>query len=133
MRRTFVLAIVLVGMGAGLSASDWPQWRGANRLAIWSETGIVENLPDELQVTWRVPINSGYAGPAVSRGRGFVTDWQEDPDSRTIDGTERVLALDENTNFASVLFNGAEPMCGENQNPDSYKVLKTIVRSKNTK
>ena len=97
MRRTFVLAIVLVGMGAGLSASDWPQWRGANRLAIWSETGIVENLPDELQVTWRVPINSGYAGPAVSRGRVFVTDWQEEPDSRTIDGTERVLALDENT------------------------------------
>ncbi len=97
MRRTFVLAIVLVGMGAGLSASDWPQWRGANRLAIWSEIGIVENLPDKLQVTWRVPIDSGYAGPAVSRGRVFVTDWQVNPDSRTMDGTERVLALDENT------------------------------------
>ena len=51
LRRTFVLAIVLVGMGAGLSARDWPRWRGANRLTIWVETGIVDNLPDELQVT----------------------------------------------------------------------------------
>ena len=30
-------------------------------------------------------------------GRVFVTDWEEDPDSRTVDGTERVLALDELT------------------------------------
>ena len=85
----------LLGMGAGLDADDWSQWRGADRLGVWTETGIVDQLPDQLKVTWRVPVNSGYAGPAVADGRVFVTDWVEDPQSRTMDGTERALALDE--------------------------------------
>ena len=79
------------------SAEDWAQWRGADRLAVWQETGIVEELPDQLKVGWRTPLRSGYAGPAVAGGRVFVTDWFEDPESRTIDGTERALALDEQT------------------------------------
>ena len=87
----------VLGMGAGLAAEDWPQWRGADRLGIWTEDGIVDRLPDQLKVTWRVPIRSGYSGPAVADGRVFVTDWTEDPQSRTMDGTERVLALDERT------------------------------------
>ena len=96
-RRPIALAGALVGASIGLSASDWPEWRGAERVAVWNETGIVDTLPDELLVTWRVPINSGFAGPAVANGRVFITDWAEDPESRTIDGTERVLALDERT------------------------------------
>ncbi len=64
--------------GAGAQASDWRQWRGVDRLAVWDETGIVDDLPAELKVTWRVPIGSGYAGPAVADGRVFVTDWAED-------------------------------------------------------
>ena len=78
-------------------ADDWPQWRGADRLAVWHETGIVETLPDELKVAWRTPIGSGYSGPAVADGRVFVSDWAEDPASRTLDGTERAIALDEQT------------------------------------
>ena len=96
-RGPIALAGALVGASIGLGASDWPEWRGADRLAVWVETGIVETLPYELRVTWRVPINSGFAGPAVADGRVFITDWAEDPESRTIDGTERVLALDERT------------------------------------
>ena len=84
-------------LAPGLAAEDWPQWRGADRLAVWHETGIVEELPDELQVAWRTPLRSGYSGPAVADGRIFITDWMEDPDSRTLDGTERALALDEET------------------------------------
>ena len=52
---------------------------------------------DGLKVTWRVPLGSGYSGPAVADGRVFVLDWTEDPDSRTLDGSERVVALDETT------------------------------------
>ena len=78
-------------------ANDWPQWRGEDRRGEWTETGIVEALPDELKVAWRVPINSGYSGAAVADGRVFITDWAEDPESRTMDGTERALALDEET------------------------------------
>ncbi len=82
---------------ASLAAQDWPEWRGAGRLGVWTETGIVDDLPDELLVRWRTPIRSGYSGPAVAGGRIFITDWLEDPNSRTLDGTERAVALDEET------------------------------------
>ena len=93
------LVLVLAAGGPGLAAAeDWPQWRGAGRLGVWHEDGIVERFPaGGLQVDWRVPVGSGYAGPAVADGRVFVLDWREDPDSRTLDGTERALALDEET------------------------------------
>ena len=68
--------------------------RSARRLGgVW----IVDELPDQLEITWRVPINMGYSGPAVADGRVFVTDWAEDPRSRTMDGTERAFAVDEGT------------------------------------
>ena len=94
------LSSVLAGCLAASThvvADDWPQWRGPDRLAVWHETGIVDQLPDELEVTWRVPIRSGYSGPAVAGGLVFVTDWEEDPESRTVDGTERLVVLDEQT------------------------------------
>ena len=78
-----------------LSAKDWPHWRGTERLGLWTETGILEEFPDEgLTVKWRVPVNGGYSGPSVADGRVFVLDYVE-TEPRTMDGTERVLALDE--------------------------------------
>jgi len=96
-RTAVALTCMVVAFSTALKAHDWPQWRGPDRLAIWSETGIVETLPETLRVAWRVPIHSGYAGPAVANGRVFVTDWLKDPQSRSLDGTERLLALDEET------------------------------------
>ena len=99
--RTLVRCLALAGcvlLTAGPAlANDWPEWRGTGRLGVWAETGIVQNLPAELKVKWRVPVNSGFSGPAVVDGRVFVTDWAEDPASRTMDGTERAIALDEET------------------------------------
>ncbi len=99
--RFVFVAVVLAGVAWGaqsLAADDWPQWRGAGRLAVWHETGIVDRFPEDgLEVTWRTPVRSGFAGPAVADGRVFVLDWQEDPASRTLDGTERLVALDEAT------------------------------------
>jgi len=37
-RFTCILLVVLVA-GAALLAEHWPQWRGADRLGIWTETG----------------------------------------------------------------------------------------------
>ena len=93
------LAVAMAGfvLTASVGAEDWPQWRGADRLAVWDETDIVEKLPEELKVTWRVPVRSGFAGPAVADGRVFITDWQQDPESRSMDGTERIIALNEET------------------------------------
>ena len=48
-------------------------------------------------MAWRVPIRAGFAGPLVAGGRVFVLDYQEDPGSRTMDGAERLLCLDEET------------------------------------
>ena len=96
-RLVAVCVCVTLSVGVRLSADDWHQWRGIDGLGIWTETGVVDKLPDRLKLTWRVPINSGYSGPAVAAGRVFVTDWAEDPQSRTLDGTERILALDEET------------------------------------
>ena len=91
-------ASLAVLTASGLHAEDWPQWMGPDRLGVWRETGIVERFPEGgLAVTWSVPIGNGFGGPAVAGGRVFVTDWAADPDSRTADGTERVLALDEET------------------------------------
>ena len=90
-------ALALTMSLSAVSAEDWTQWRGPGRAGVWHETGVVGELPAELQIDWRVPVKSGYAGPAVADGRVFVLDWEEDPESRTMDGTERATAIDELT------------------------------------
>jgi outer membrane protein assembly factor BamB len=93
--------LALCVLVASVRANDWPQWRGPTRLGVWTETGIVEQFPDDgLTVTWRVPIRPGFAGPVVSGGRVFVLDYQETAGTRTMDGTERLQALDEETGAA---------------------------------
>jgi len=90
---------------AALHADDWPQWLGPQRDAVWRETGIVEKFPaDGLKYRWRVPIGGGFAGPAVAKGRVYITDRQlakgapnpANPFARgEIPGSERVLCLNE--------------------------------------
>ncbi len=94
-----VMAVVFMALlTARLAAEDWPQWRGPNRLAIWAEDGIVDRFPEGgLQVTWRVPVKGGFSGPVVADGRVFVIDFEFLPGTRVADGTERLLALDEET------------------------------------
>ena len=92
----FIVAVALTT--AVLRAEDWPQWRGVDRDGVWADTGIVEQFSDTgLKVTWRVPVRGGFAGPTVAGGRVFVLDYEETPGSRTMDGSERLVALDEDT------------------------------------
>ena len=95
-RRVFLCLLVFVaGAAPTIYAEDWPEWRGAGRLGVWTETGILETFPKEgLKVLWRTPIKSGFAGPTVADGRVFVLDFAP---SQILRGTERVLALDERT------------------------------------
>ena len=99
MRLTSIPVIMFaVALVAPLNAEDWAQWRGSDRLGVWEESGILESFPAAgLRVKWRAPVRSGFSGPAVADGRVFVLDWQEDPASRTMDGTERAVAFDEET------------------------------------
>ena len=91
--RLAVLLILAIALTA--SAEDWPEWRGHGRRGVWNETGILQKFADTgLRVEWRVPIRSGFSGPAVSAGRIFVTDFTE---SSHLKGRERILCLDEKT------------------------------------
>ena len=80
---------------AAASAADWPEWRGAGRIGVWTETEVLETFPKEgLAESWRLPIARGYAGPSVAADRVFVTQFEAEQGRR---GTESVLALDEET------------------------------------
>ena len=102
----YPLCCILLSFSTAL-ADDWPQWLGPNRDSIWRESGIIEKFPSNgPPVLWRVSIGGGYSGPSVAKGRAYVTDRQlaagannpADPFQRgVINGTERVLCLDEAT------------------------------------
>ena len=106
MLRTISIAAFLLSAAVG-RADDWPQWMGTDRDNVWKETGILEKFPEGgPKVLWKATVAGGYAGPAVSGGKVFVTDYfkttvtQEMLDSGNFDrkeatGTERVLAFDE--------------------------------------
>src|SRR5262245_18605430 len=76
-------------------ADAWPEYRGVRRSGVWNETGIIERIPDGgLKVLWRAPVNAGYSGPVVARGRVIVTDFVSAVGPR---GSERILCFDEKT------------------------------------
>jgi len=99
------VAVCAVFCLANAQADDWPQWLGPQRDGVWRESGIVRRFPDGgPKVRWRMPVGAGYSGPAVAEGRVYLTDRklktgekeQANPfDRGLINGTERVLCLDE--------------------------------------
>ena len=106
LRRWLTAVQVLVALASiSLAADDWPQWLGPQRDGVWRETGILEKFPAAgPKVRWRVAVGGGYAGPAVAKGRVYLTDRQLAPGASnpsnpfaqvTIPGSERVLCLDE--------------------------------------
>jgi outer membrane protein assembly factor BamB len=82
---------LLIAFVAGSAFSDdWPQWRGPDRDGVWREDGIVEAFTgNEIELRWRVPVSSGYSGPAVADGRVYLTDRLTKPKQ-----VERVLCFD---------------------------------------
>jgi outer membrane protein assembly factor BamB len=88
----FIAFAVLLLTALGSRADDWPQWRGPERDGVWRETGILEAIPPGgLKVRWRARVGNGYSGPAVARGRVYVTDHLYATE------VERVLCFDEAT------------------------------------
>jgi outer membrane protein assembly factor BamB len=97
-----LMATILLLVTSVTRADDWPQWMGPQRDGQWHETRILRKFPEDgPKVLWRVPVEGGYAGPAVADGRVFVTDYSA-PGDRTPDpgrrnelrGYERVLCFD---------------------------------------
>ncbi|MBN9117662.1 MAG: PQQ-like beta-propeller repeat protein [Planctomycetes bacterium] len=105
LRNLTLLAGALLVAPSAARADDWPQWMGPKRDNVWSETGILDKFPaGGPKVAWRTPVAGGYAGPAVSGGLVYVTDYVTAADvkipnfdRKEFSGTERVLCLDQKT------------------------------------
>ena len=87
-------------------AEDWSGWMGNERDGVYNETGVIDEIPNSgLSVKWRVPIEGGYAGPAVVGNRVFVFDYMKksgkafnNPGERaSLQGQERLTVLDAET------------------------------------
>lgn len=59
-------------------ATDWPQFRGAQRDNISKEVGLARKWPAAgPKVLWSVPVAQGYAGAAIVGGRVYHHDYDE--------------------------------------------------------
>jgi hypothetical protein len=91
--RVLVTALVTGTLIAGLAAApdDWPQWRGARRDGVSTETGLLKEWPaGGPRLAWRVAgAGDGYSSFSVAGGRLFTLGARG--------GTEYVLAFDSAT------------------------------------
>jgi outer membrane protein assembly factor BamB len=72
---------------ASSASFDWPQWRGVNRDAVSSETGLVDRWPDAgPRVVWRAEVGAGFSSVSISGGK-LYTLWDEK-------GTQYLFCLD---------------------------------------
>ena len=80
----FTIALLLVETSI---ASDWPQWRGPNRNAVSSETGLLTSWSKPPVIEWEANgIGHGYSSIVISGGNLFTTG--------RIDGQVWCFALD---------------------------------------
>ena len=99
-KRRFTLFIAALIYSSFVAASfamadDFPQWRGVNRDGVINENNLMKELPEgELPRKWSVPIGSGYSGPTVSKGKGYLTDRGIGESDNQV---ERILCFDEET------------------------------------
>ncbi len=86
---TWVACISIFGLGSpqACSAADWPKWRGPTgdgHLAI--DEAPIRSLPEDPEITLKIPLGGGFASPVVSQGRLYVFDNQQ--------GDETIAAID---------------------------------------
>src|SRR5262245_46955193 len=96
MKKLPCAVLILFQAAVPSRADDWPQWLGPQRDGVWRETGILSAFPEKgLEARWRTQIAAGFSGPAVAKGRVFITDRVvPDPVKNRKAGSERVLCLD---------------------------------------
>lgn len=82
------LILLLAAPFPPLWAGDWPQFRGADRTDVSTETGLLKEWPEggPKQLWIHKNAGQGYSGPSVAGGRLFTMG--------TRDGSEIILALD---------------------------------------
>lgn len=67
------LAAILFGLPlSGLSAADWPQWRGPDRDGSVLGDSLPSDLPTALRRLWRVEVGIGHSSPVVVGERVYM-------------------------------------------------------------
>ena len=84
--KKIIFTALFFAVGLGLSADDWPQWRGPNRDGISRETGLLQAWPSAgpKRVWLSRDIGIGYSAPVVAGGKIFIMG--------TKDGKEQLFA-----------------------------------------
>jgi outer membrane protein assembly factor BamB len=82
-RISYFVGLALLGspvLADAPQARDWPQWRGLNRNAVSSETGLLQEWPGSgPSLAWRIDgLGGGYSAPSVSDGRIFGMSYRGD-------------------------------------------------------
>ncbi len=67
------VAALAAGVAAGPAPGGWPQFRGANRDGVSTETGLLAAWPEGgPKQVWRVPLGPGYSGISVVGDRLYT-------------------------------------------------------------
>jgi len=72
-RSIVVLSIICV-LAGGLSAADWPQWRGPNRDGVSKETGLLQQWPEGgPKLLWEITgLGPGYSSLSIKDGKLYT-------------------------------------------------------------
>src|SRR5512134_3807884 len=79
MRETARLVAVMVALSVtGAVAADWPWVYGPARNNTSDQKGLLRTWPpDGPKVLWTAPVGLGFGGPAVSDGKVYLLDRDE--------------------------------------------------------
>ncbi len=75
LRAALLVTLVCVGAESRAEASDWPEWRGARRDGVSTETALLRQWPRPgPRLLWSAAgAGAGYSSPAIAGGRIYVT------------------------------------------------------------
>lgn len=73
-KSILVLGAILMISASGLSAADWPQWRGPNRDGVCQETGLLSQWPEGgPTLLWEISgLGPGYAAVSIQDGKLYT-------------------------------------------------------------
>ena len=86
-----ITLVLLCGVGASLSASDWPHWRGPSATGVAAPTTLPSTWSAKENIAWQMPLDGvGVSSPIVWGERVYVTS--QAGDGRRQSGRHPTLA-----------------------------------------
>ena len=74
-KRKFITMFCAPLLAVSAFPADWPQYYGPSRNSTSTEKGLLRTWPnDGPKVLWTAPLGIGFGGPAVSAGKVYLLD-----------------------------------------------------------